>query len=75
MSSTDIAGFVKERVVGRTVLASSTTLLPAAEACNVTTAIPTGSHELYVKKGINSNYFTKFKVSYFSSDQNTSKDI
>ncbi|XP_048775464.2 uncharacterized protein LOC125680066 [Ostrea edulis] len=47
----DIAGFVKERVVGRTVLASSTTLLPAAEACNVTTAIPTGSHELYVKKG------------------------
>ncbi|XP_062577530.1 uncharacterized protein LOC134239367 [Saccostrea cucullata] len=49
--NSDISAFVQERVVGKTVVASSSTLLPAAEACNLTSAIPTGTQEVYVKKG------------------------
>ncbi|XP_061164579.1 uncharacterized protein LOC133173616 [Saccostrea echinata] len=49
--NSDILDFVQERVVGKTVVASSSTLLPAAEACNLTSAIPIGTQEVYVKKG------------------------
>lgn len=48
---TDMAGFVNGRVVGVSVQSSTTTLLPVGEACNLTTSVPTGSQEVYVKKG------------------------
>lgn len=48
---TDMAGFVNERVVGVSVQSSTTTLLPVGEACNLTTSVPTGTQEVYVKKG------------------------
>lgn len=48
---TDMAGFVNERVVGVSVQSSTTTLLPVGEACNLTISVPTGSQEVYVKKG------------------------
>lgn len=48
---TDMAGFVNERVVGLSVQSSTTTLLPVDEACKLTTAVPTGTQEVYVKKG------------------------
>jgi hypothetical protein len=44
---------VKERVIGKTVSGSSTTLIPATEACNLTEPVLTGTQELYVKKGKN----------------------
>lgn len=59
--STDLARFVNERVVGLSVQSSTTALLPVGEACNVTTAVPTGTQEVYVKKG---------KTHWFSDHQN-----
>lgn len=49
---TDIADFVNERVVGTSVQ-STTSLLSPAEACNLTSAVPTGTQEIFLKKGIN----------------------
>ncbi|XP_052673801.1 uncharacterized protein LOC128155940 [Crassostrea angulata] len=55
--NSDMAGFVNERVVGVSVQSSTTTLLPVGEACNLTTSVPTGTQEVYVKKGNESSNF------------------
>nr|XP_022327668.1 uncharacterized protein LOC111126995 isoform X1 [Crassostrea virginica] len=56
--NSDIADFVNERVVGTSVQ-STTSLLSPAEACNLTSAVPTGTQEIFLKKdNVSSNFIS-----------------